>query len=160
MHGQISADTLVGVPATILWDVYRASELGRLFGKIAPDVLGRVEILEGDGGVGTIAKLTFPPAPGSAESVYMKEKFTKIDDENRVKETEIIEGGYKALGFDMVRIQIKIIEKDSESCIVRSSIEYEGDDKLEDVVSHVSVKPLETIAEIVGKHLSERKSTR
>ncbi|KAE8717718.1 MLPputative-like protein [Hibiscus syriacus] len=159
MHGQISSDTPVGVPAALIWDVYRGLELGRLVDKIAPDVLGRVEFLEGDGGVGTIAKLTFPPAPGSAESVYMKEKFTKIDDENLVKETEIIEGGYKALGFNMVRVRLEIIEKDSESCIVRSSIEYEGDDKLEDVVSHVSVKPLETMAEIIGKHLSEYKST-
>ncbi|KAE8720318.1 MLPputative-like protein [Hibiscus syriacus] len=159
MHGQISTDTPVGVPAALVWDIYRGLELGRLVDKIAPEVIGRVEILEGDGGVGTIAKLTFPSAPGSAESGYMKEKFTKIDDDNRVKETELIEGGYKAFGFDLVRIRLEIIEKDSESCTVRSSIEYEGDDKLEDLVPHLSVKPLETMAEIVGKHLCENKST-
>ncbi|KAK8477092.1 hypothetical protein V6N13_088863 [Hibiscus sabdariffa] len=159
MQGQVSKDTPVGVPAALMWDVYRGLELGRLVDKIAPDVLGRVEFLEGDGGVGTIAKLTFPPAPGSSEGGYMMERFTKVDDENRVKETELIEGGYKALGFDVVRIRLEIIEKDSESCIVRSSIEYEVDDKLADVVSHVSVKPLETMAEIVGKHLTQNRST-
>ncbi|KAK8593795.1 hypothetical protein V6N13_042634 [Hibiscus sabdariffa] len=156
MHGQVSNDTPVGVPADLMWDVYRGFELGRLVDKIAADVLGRVEFLEGDGGVGSIVKFTSAAEPGSG---YMKEIFTKIDDENRVKETEVIEGGYKALGFDVVRIRLEILEKDSESCIVRSSIEYEGDDKLADVVSRVSVKPLEIMAEIVGKHLSENKST-
>ncbi|MBA0643627.1 hypothetical protein Goklo_027898 [Gossypium klotzschianum] len=89
----------------------------------------------------------------------MKERFTKIDDENRVKETEVLEVGYKDLGFDVVRIQLEIVEKDSESCMVRSTIEYEGDDKLADVVSHVNVRPLEMMAEIIGKHLCQNKST-
>ncbi|GMI65944.1 hypothetical protein HRI_000263700 [Hibiscus trionum] len=159
MHGQVSQDTPVGVSAALIWDVYRGLELGRLVDKIASDVIGRVEVLEGNGGVGTVVKLTFPPAPGSAESGYMKERFTKVDEENRVKETELVEGGYKALGFDVVRIRLEIIEKDSESCVVRSCIEYEGDDKLVDVVPHVSVKPLETMAEIVAKHLTQNKST-
>ncbi|KAL4378839.1 hypothetical protein GQ457_02G027910 [Hibiscus cannabinus] len=159
MHGQISSDTPVGVPADLMWDVYRSFELGRLVDKLAADVLGRVEFLEGDGGVGSIVKFTFAAEPGSPGSGYMKEIFTKIDDENRVKETEVIEGGYKALGFEVVRIRLEILEKDSESCIVRSCIEYEGDDKLADVVSHVSVKPLEIMAEIVGKHLIQNKST-
>ncbi|GMI78903.1 hypothetical protein HRI_001559600 [Hibiscus trionum] len=159
MHGQVSQDTPVGVPADLIWNVYRGLELGRLVDKIASDVLGRVECLEGDGGVGTILKFTFPPASGFPGGDCMKEIFTKVDDENRVKETEMIEGGYKALGFDVVRIRLEILEKDSESCIIRSSIVYEGDDKLADVVSQVSVKPLGTMAEIVGKHLSDNKST-
>ncbi|MBA0878371.1 hypothetical protein Goshw_025772 [Gossypium schwendimanii] len=89
----------------------------------------------------------------------MKERFTKIDDENRVKETELLEGGYKDLGFDVVRTQLEIVGKDWKSCIVRSTIEYEGDEKLADVVSHVSVKPLEMMAEIIGNHLCQNKST-
>lgn len=61
MQGHVSQDTPVGVPAALIWDVYRGLELGRLVDKLAPEVLGRVEFVEGDGGVGTIAKLTLPP---------------------------------------------------------------------------------------------------
>ncbi|MBA0643626.1 hypothetical protein Goklo_027897 [Gossypium klotzschianum] len=43
--------------------------------------------------------------------------------------------------------------------MVRLTIEYEGDEKLADVVSHVNVKPLEMMAEIIGKHLCQNKST-
>ena len=89
----------------------------------------------------------------------MIERFTKVDDENRVKESELIEGGYKALGLDPFRFRLEILEKDSESSIIRSSIEYEVDDKLAEVASHVSIKPLEIVAEAIGKHLSEKKTT-
>ncbi|XVE90430.1 hypothetical protein DITRI_Ditri20bG0077100 [Diplodiscus trichospermus] len=159
MHGHLSQDTLVDVPAAVVWDVYGGLELGRLVDKLLPDVIGRVQVLEGDGGVGTIVKLTYPP--GSPESGYVIERFTKIDNEHRVKETEVIEGGYKALGLDLFRIRLEILEKDSESSIIRSSMDYEGDDKLAEVASsHVSIKPLEIMAEAIGKHLSEKKITK
>ena len=87
----------------------------------------------------------------------MIERFTKVDDENRVKETELIEGGY--LGLDLFRIRLEILEKDSESSIIRSSIEYEVDDKLGEVASHVSIKPLEIMTAAIGKHLSEKMTT-
>ena len=61
MHGQLSQDTQVGVPASLVWDVYRGLEVGKLVDELLPDVIGRVEVVEGDGGVGTILKLTFPP---------------------------------------------------------------------------------------------------
>ena len=61
MHGHLSQDTQVGVPVAVVWDVYRGLELGRLVDKLLPDVIGRVQVIEGDGGVGTIIKLTLPP---------------------------------------------------------------------------------------------------
>ncbi|XWS58722.1 hypothetical protein CRYUN_Cryun08bG0059000 [Craigia yunnanensis] len=61
MHGHLSQDTLVEVPAAVIWDVYRGLELGKLADELLPDVVGRVEVVHGDGGVGTIVKVTFPP---------------------------------------------------------------------------------------------------
>ncbi|EOY10113.1 Uncharacterized protein TCM_025491 [Theobroma cacao] len=104
MHRHLSQDTLVAVPATVVWDVYCGLKLGRLVDKLLRDVVGTVKVIEGNGGVGTLIRLTFPPGTGY-------KKFTKIDDENRVKETEVIEGG--------------------------SSIEYEVDDKLAEIASHM-----------------------
>ncbi|OMO51102.1 hypothetical protein COLO4_37817 [Corchorus olitorius] len=158
MHGHITQDTPVAVPAAAVWEAYSGLELGKLVDKLLPDVIGRVEVVEGDGGVGTLVKLTFPP--GSPGSGYMIEKFIKNDDEARVKETELVEGGYKDLGFDSYRIRLEIIEKDSESSIIRSSVEYEIDDKLAELASHVNTKPLEIMAETIGKHLSEKKVAR
>ncbi|GMI78908.1 hypothetical protein HRI_001560100 [Hibiscus trionum] len=151
MHAHIPQDTAVGIPATVVWDLYGGAKLGRLVDKLLADVIGKVEIVEGDGGVGTIIKLTFPP--GGQMTGDMVEIIAKVDDENRVRENEVIEGGFKDLGFDLFRFRLEIIEKDSESCIIRSSMEYEIDDELEDVVSrYVSIRPLKIIAETAGKH--------
>ncbi|XWS58721.1 hypothetical protein CRYUN_Cryun08bG0058900 [Craigia yunnanensis] len=86
----------------------------------------------------------------------MKETFTKIDDEVRLKETEIIEGGFKDVGFEVYRICLQIIEKDTESCIIRSSVEYEIDEKLEEIASQATTKPLAIMAEVIGKYLKEK----
>ncbi|XVF06866.1 hypothetical protein REPUB_Repub06bG0088100 [Reevesia pubescens] len=90
---------------------------------------------------------------------YMKEIFTKIDDEMRVKESEVIEGGYKDFGFERCGFRLQIIEKDAESCIIRSSIEYELDDKLQEIASQVTTKPMEILAEGIGKYLKEKRSS-
>ncbi|XP_031247312.1 S-norcoclaurine synthase 2-like [Pistacia vera] len=156
MKGQLSAETTVGVAASAVWEVYKGLELGRLVDKLLPDVLGKVEVTEGDGGVGTIVKLTFPP--GTPGAGYMKEIFKRIDEEKRVKETEMIEGGFKALGFESYIIRLEIIEKGGESSIIKSSIEYEVDDKLANLASEVTTKPLETMAEAIGKYLSDQKA--
>ena len=60
MKGELSEETLVGAPATAVWSVYRGLELGMLVDKLLGHVVGKVEVIEGDGGVGTIVKLTFP----------------------------------------------------------------------------------------------------
>ncbi|KDP39526.1 hypothetical protein JCGZ_02546 [Jatropha curcas] len=156
MRGQQSVETAVGVPAGEVWEAYRGIELGRLVDQLLGDVVGKVEVVEGDGGVGTIVKLTFPP--GTPGIGYLKEIFRKMDDENRVKETEVIEGGYKDLGFDVYRIRLEIIEKDRESSIIRSTVEYEIDDTKPELASFVTTKPLEVMAETIGKYLIEKKS--
>ncbi|KAF9685502.1 hypothetical protein SADUNF_Sadunf03G0061300 [Salix dunnii] len=154
MKGELSEETLVGAPATAVWSVYRGLELGMLVDKLLGHVVGKVEVIEGDGGVGTIVKLTFPGTSGG----YMKEIFRIMDDEKRVKETEIIEGGHLDLGFDVYRVRLEIIERDAESTIIRSTINYELDDTKAELASLVTIKPLQTIAEEVGKYVSGKKS--
>ncbi|XWS58720.1 hypothetical protein CRYUN_Cryun08bG0058800 [Craigia yunnanensis] len=129
MQGHLSQDTLVEVPAAVIWDVYRSLELGKLINELLRDVIGTLEVVQGDVGVGTILKIYFPP--GSPGPSYMKEMVTKIDDEKRVKESEVIEGGFKDVEFEHCRLRLQIIEKDAESSIIiRLSVEYEIDDKL------------------------------
>ncbi|XP_031247326.1 S-norcoclaurine synthase 1-like [Pistacia vera] len=154
---QVSAETVVGMAASAMWDIYKGLELGRLMDKLLPDVLGKVEVIEGDGGVGTIVKLTFPT--GTPGAGYIKEIFKKIDEEKRVRETEMIEGGFKVLGFESYIIRLEIIEKGGESSIIKSSIEYEVDDKLANLASEVTTRPLEIMAEAIGKYLSNQKAS-
>ncbi|XP_021283072.1 S-norcoclaurine synthase 1-like [Herrania umbratica] len=154
MRGHLSQDSVVEVPAAVMWDVYRSLQLGKLADELLGDVVGKVQVVQGDGGVGTIVKVTFPP--GTPGPGYMKEMFTIIDDEIRLKEGETIEGGFKDVGFDVYRTRLQIIEKDADSSIVRSSVDYEIDDKLQEMASQATTKPMEVLAEAVGKYLKEK----
>ncbi|KAJ4825499.1 hypothetical protein Tsubulata_035020 [Turnera subulata] len=72
--------------------------------------------LAGDGGPGTILKVTFPSE--TSGPAYVKEVFITMDDEMRVKEAEVIEGAFKELGFDIYPTRVETIEKDSASTII------------------------------------------
>ncbi|TXG66526.1 hypothetical protein EZV62_007801 [Acer yangbiense] len=160
IQGKITEETVVvGVGAEEMWKVYSGLELGRLVSELLPHDIGTVQPIQGHGGVGTIVKLTFPP--GTPGVGYLKEIFTKIDDEKRVKETETIEGGFKAMGFDLYRIRLEILENsaDDQSTIIRSTIEYELDENLANFLPFVTIKPLQTMAETIGKYLCEKKKT-
>lgn len=82
-----------------------------------------------------------------------KEKFTKIDNEKRIKETEIVEGGFLDLGFTLYRVRLKIIEKDDDTSIVESTIEYELKEEAAANASLVTIQPLIDIAEAANSHL-------
>ncbi|KAJ6389103.1 hypothetical protein OIU77_027454 [Salix suchowensis] len=142
MKGELSEETLVGAPATAVWSVYRGLELGILVDKLLGHVLGKVLTVYLSGTSGG----------------YMKEIFRIMDDEKRVKETEMIEGGHLDLGFDVYRVRLEIIEKDAESTIIRSTISYELDDTKAELASLVTIKPLQTMAEEVGKYVCGKKS--
>ncbi|KAK8633049.1 hypothetical protein V6N13_013903 [Hibiscus sabdariffa] len=129
------------------------SLLGKLLNQLFRDVIGTVEVVYGDGGVGTILKFTFPP--GTPGSSYTKEVFTRIDDEQRSEEGEIFEGGLKYVGFEVYRQSSQTIEKDAQSSIIRSTVEYEINDELHELAFLATTKPMETLNEAVGKYLKQ-----
>lgn len=89
-----------------------------------------------------------------------KEKFTKVDNEKRIKETEVVEGGYLELGFTLFRVRLEVIEKGEESSIIKSSIEYEVKEEHASNASFVSVQSLATIAELAKNFLNKNKPSK
>ncbi|KAI3936382.1 hypothetical protein MKW98_000656 [Papaver atlanticum] len=153
MKGKISKEVHVPVPASDLWAVYGTLELIRLIKKLLPEILRDFEVVVGDGGVGTVLKLTFPPdSPVTGYS----EKFKKVDNDKRIKVTEVVEGGYLEVGFSLYRVTYEITEKGAHSSVI-ITIEYELDDAFADNASLVSIEPLEVIAKTIGKYLKEKK---
>ncbi|KAI3882632.1 hypothetical protein MKW92_019511 [Papaver armeniacum] len=130
--------------ASDLWAAYGTLELIRLIKKLLHEILRDYEVVVGDGGVGTVLKLTFPQE--SPVTDY-SEKFTNVDHEKR---------GYLEVGFLLYRVTYEIIEKGDNSSVI-ITIEYELDDASADNASLASIKPLEVIAKIIGKYLEEKK---
>ncbi|CAH1430874.1 unnamed protein product [Lactuca virosa] len=152
MSGKISEEVEVKVSITEAWEVYSTLKLAMILQSELPHLYG-VDILEGDGGVGTIIKVT--PRPGVSVKPAFKERFTKIDHEKRVKEIEIIEGGYLDMGCTSYRITLEFMEKENEesSCILRVTVEYEANED----ASFVTIKPLMNTLKFVNQYLQNNK---
>ncbi|OWM63475.1 S-norcoclaurine synthase 2-like [Punica granatum] len=150
MFGEMSHEMEVEVPASEAWDLFGTLRIGKLVVNLK-HLFQSVELVDGDGGVGTILELTF--APGIPGLTSYKEKFTKIDNENRIKETEVVEGGLLDMGFTLYRIHFQVFEKGEASCSVKSTIEYELPNELAANASLVSIDPLVMIFDLAKEHL-------
>ncbi|CAA2966256.1 S-norcoclaurine synthase 2-like [Olea europaea subsp. europaea] len=152
MFGAISEEREVSVPAGEAWKIYGTLRLAKIVGEALPNLIEKIEVVEGDGGAGTVTKLCFPPGAGLGD---YKEKFTVVDDEKRVKETEVVEGGYLDIGFSLYRVRFEVIEKEgnSSSCITKSTIEYEVKEEFAANASYVSIQPLVNIMEVAANCL-------
>lgn len=60
MKGTLSHELEISLPADEIWSVYRGLELAELVVKLLPNVIYKMDLVEGDGGVGTILHLYFP----------------------------------------------------------------------------------------------------
>ncbi|KAF9605489.1 hypothetical protein IFM89_017508 [Coptis chinensis] len=153
MEGKLESKLEVNVPAREIWDIYGGLKLGQLGSKLVPDHFERVEVIEGDGGVGTVLRVIFPP--GTPNLTSHIEKFTVVDSEKRIKVAEVIKGGYLDLGFSLYRVRFEIIEKDANSSIIKTTIEYKVDNAAR--ASLVSTASLDLVAEAIAKYLTEKK---
>ncbi|KAJ4950198.1 hypothetical protein NE237_027030 [Protea cynaroides] len=155
MHGEVSNDVEVGVTMDKVWDIYGSLKLAKVSGELLAGMVDKIEILEGDGGVGTKMKATFPPGSGFD---YTIEKYTTLDHEKHLKVAEIIEGGPLKLGFSLYRVLIETIEKDADSAIIRSTIQYEIDDEFAANACFATTAPLDALAVKIGEYLREKKA--
>nr|GEV43330.1 S-norcoclaurine synthase 2-like [Tanacetum cinerariifolium] len=96
MYGTLSEDIELKVPASKGWSIYGTLELVKL---LAGKVFEAVEVIEGDSGTGTIIKVI---SKTDAGIFHHKEKSTKVDNQNMVKESEVVEGGI----LDLDRVQL------------------------------------------------------
>jgi len=65
MLGQLEHELELHVPASEAWDLFGTLRLGQFVAKELPQLFDNVELIEGDGGVGTVLKLTFASGPSS-----------------------------------------------------------------------------------------------
>ncbi|CAL9089347.1 unnamed protein product [Musa textilis] len=157
MKGTLCHELEVGLPAGQVWEVYGTLRLAQLVVELVPNVLQKVDVVEGDGGVGTVLHVTF--ATGTSGPQFYKEKFVKIDDEKRLKEAIVVEGGYLELGFLSFLVRFEIIDKEEGvSSIIKSTIEYEVAEEHAGNASLVTTAAVAAIAEAVSGYLMKEKS--
>jgi len=153
-HHELEADD---VPASELWKIYGTLRFVELVHELLPQVLHQVEVLRGDGTVGTVIKVTFPPGNPGVQTY--SEEFVKIDNENRVKEAAVIEGDLLTLGFTTYLTRFQIIDKGPSSSVIASTVEYEYDDGRPELEAAASTAPLAAAAERLVQYVKEQMTT-
>ena len=76
MSGKLEHELELDVPASTAWDLFGTLEIGKLVEKEMPSLFLKVELIEGDGGAGTVLKLTF--VPGKYEYLIYFSSYTWI----------------------------------------------------------------------------------
>ncbi|XP_009766944.1 norbelladine synthase-like [Nicotiana sylvestris] len=122
MLGKFSEQVEINASASEVWNLYSTLQFPKFVVEKLPHIVEKVELIEGNGGSGSVLVVSLP---GNAP---YKEKFVSIDDKKRVKEVEIIEGGYLDLGFSFYGIKFEVIEKDENLSIVKITIDFETKD--------------------------------
>ncbi|KAK1366345.1 S-norcoclaurine synthase [Heracleum sosnowskyi] len=149
MFGTLSGELEVSAPASAVWEVYRSKQLAAVTEKGFADVLEKLELVEGDGFLGSVFHIVF--RPGVAFPSF-KEKVIKIDDEKRIKEALVV-GGYLEMGFERYVIRFEIIEKDEKSCITKATIEYQLKEESAANASLVKIDTLMATMNIANSHV-------
>ena len=94
----------------------------------------------------------------TAGPTNVTDKFIKIDNEKRIKEVEVIEGGVLHMGFNQYRFCFEIIEIDKNSCLIKSKIMYDVNEEIAQTASAIPSKQLEAIAEVAINYLIKMKN--
>lgn len=61
MVGSVSGEVEVNVPANLVWELYRSLELLTVTKKGLDKIVDKIEVVEGDGSVGTLLQFSFHP---------------------------------------------------------------------------------------------------
>jgi hypothetical protein len=78
-----------------------------------------------------------------------------------LKEVQVIEGGYLDVGFTLYRVRFEIIEKGDDSCIIKTTIEYDiKEEEAAAIATYVNIEPLAKVAELAKAHLIKNKAAK
>ncbi|CAI9283605.1 unnamed protein product [Lactuca saligna] len=100
-----TAQVKVAVPIKDLWKAM-SSDIRHITTKILPDIVEEVELLEGDGGFGSI--LVFKFFPHVPKVSFQRERIVEFDESLHQIALEILEGGHLDHGFSSYTTGFKL----------------------------------------------------
>ncbi|XP_009346220.1 major allergen Pru ar 1 [Pyrus x bretschneideri] len=105
-----------------------------LIPKIAPQAIKSTEIIEGDGGVGTIKKVTF--GEGSQYG-YVKQRINGIDKDNFTYSYSMIEGDTLSDKLEKITYETKLIASPNGGSVIKTTSHYHAKGDVEIKEEHI-----------------------
>ncbi|XP_008807369.1 pathogenesis-related protein 1-like [Phoenix dactylifera] len=110
-----------------LWKAF-ACDNHNLLPKVLPGFFVSGEIVEGNGGAGTIKKFNFTPAVKVAS--FAKDHLEVVDHESHLLKYGVIEGGLIGQRLKSLKFEVRYEVSGNGGCVVKTKIEYDTlDDK-------------------------------
>ncbi|KAK9144288.1 hypothetical protein Sjap_004191 [Stephania japonica] len=150
MRGHVTNELDVDLPADDVWAVYRSPDLPKLIVELQPGVFEKLDIVEGDGGVGTVLHIIL--ASGVEGPREWNEEFVEINDETRTKVVRQVKGGFLDIGFQLYEDVFKIIERGPCSCTIDSSVFFQVEDKFESNASLITADSSWEMAKAIANY--------
>ncbi|PRQ39324.1 putative START-like domain, Bet v I type allergen [Rosa chinensis] len=121
------------IPAPRLFKAF-VLDADNLVPKIAPQAVKSAEVIEGDGGVGTIKKIHL--GEGSEYS-YVKHQIDGLDKDNFVYNYSIVEGDAIGDKVEKISYEIKLVASADGGSIIKSTSHYHCKGEVEIKEEHI-----------------------
>ncbi|PIA25980.1 hypothetical protein AQUCO_10200033v1 [Aquilegia coerulea] len=128
MRNEAKTRVEVQVGVEVLWKAL-AKDMKFILPKVVPNLVKDVELLEGDGGLGTIMLLNFGSDVKNVR--YQKEKIVEFDEEQHKLGIQVVGGGHLDLGYTSYQTSFQLTETGKTQTQVDISVVY--DTKMEEV---------------------------
>ncbi|XP_054817185.1 phytohormone-binding protein CSBP-like [Prosopis cineraria] len=130
MVKEFNTQTVVSVGLEIFWQAL-AKDFIVIVPKVLPQHVKDVQVLEGDGGLGTVLNFNF--CSDASTGSYQKERISELDWSSYEIGLEVIEGGHLNRGFSFYKTSFLLAAKGPDQTEVNVKISYEAEN--EDVKS-------------------------
>ncbi|CAJ1978598.1 unnamed protein product [Sphenostylis stenocarpa] len=135
MVKEFNTQTELSVRLEALWAVL-SKDFIIVVPKVLPHIVKDVQLIEGDGGVGTILIFNFL---SDVSPSYQREKITEFDESSHEIGLQVIEGGYLAQGLSYYKTTFQLSAIGEDKTLVNIKISYDHESDIEE-----KVKPTET----------------
>ncbi|GAU45851.1 hypothetical protein TSUD_371470 [Trifolium subterraneum] len=126
MIKEFKTQTTLNVGLETLWAA-QSKDFMLIAPKVLPNIVKDVQLIEGDGGVGTV--LIFNFLPGISPVNYQRELITEFDEVSHEIGLQVVEGGYlnQGLSYYKTTFQFSAITENKTLVNVKISYDHESD---------------------------------
>ncbi|CAN0826456.1 Phytohormone-binding protein CSBP [Linum grandiflorum] len=131
---EIRSQSKVRVDLDILWKSL-TKDLHVVVPKSIPDKVKDIQVLHGDGGVGTILIFNFTPGRDNFTDMaprYQKEEIVEFDETRHRIGLEVVKGGHRDHGFSFYKTTFQLSGLEQGETVVDVTVTYEYEKEIND----------------------------
>ncbi|XP_031254393.1 phytohormone-binding protein-like isoform X1 [Pistacia vera] len=124
MMKEVKSQVKAGVEIGTFWKAL-TKDMRFIIPKIVPNLVKEVELVEGDGGLGSV--LLFKFGSDVSNMSYQKEKIVELDECLHIISLQVVEGGHLNLGFSVYKTTFQLTSIGEHETSIDVIVAYESE---------------------------------